>query len=344
MSAHDVLLVDESLAVQSELRDALEMHGFRLLGVRDDVSARRAMARQSFGAIVLGLDFHRDDGRTRRSDLLRDAARSCPVVVLADGERLDTRLSALRDGAADFIAKPYLATFVVKRVRDVAQGLKSAGGPYRVLVVDDSVTYGNAVSNALARDGHDVVLATNGRDAETYLELQRPDAVFLDVFLPDVDGIDLARRLRATQATRDLPILLLTGRESTRVRERAAEARISDFAAKNTPLEALRARVPTLIAGARSGGQRMEPQAGLKNGALFDAVVVASGLSVVLGRSTLALALRRSGIEASALTPERLRAARPQIEETLKTFLSPSDVRVRMSAIESLTLESESTR
>ncbi len=344
MIAENVLLMDESLAVQAELRDAFETRGYRLHSVRDEASARRAVTKQEFKAAIFGLDWGRDDQRIRRRELLHEASRACPVVVLADGERLETRLSVLREGVADFISKPYHATYVVKRVRETVHAARAPGGPHRILVVDDSLTYGNAVSNALSRDGHDVVLATTGREAEDYLALQRPDAIFLDVFLPDVDGIDLARRVRSAAATRDLPILLLTGRESTRVRERAAEANVSDFAAKNTPLDDLRARVAGLVASGKPGAQRREAGTPVRGGSLFDAVVAASGLSAVLGRSTLALAFKRAGIDPIGLTPERLKAALPRIDESLKTFLSPTDATARIAAIEALCRESEGTR
>ena len=347
MSAEGVLVLDESLAVRSDLGDAFERRGYKVHSVRDADSARRAVARDQFRAAILGLDWNRIDVRSTRRDLLRDAGRNCPVVVLSEAENVETRLSVLREGATDFIAKPFNSGFVVKRVHESMHTARVPGGPYRILVVDDSPTYGHAVSSALTKDGHDVVLAASGREAEDYLAIQKPDAIFLDVFLPDADGIELARRLRSANATKSLPILLLTGRESTTVRARATEANVSDFAAKNTPLDDLRARVPSLILG-RQAPARLDPRSGEGNPrsgeALFERVVAESGLSLVLGRSTILLALKRAGTDVSSLDRARLERAMPQIDQILTTFLPAAEARSRLSAIEALTRESDGAR
>lgn len=348
MNGEGVLVLEESLAIRSDLGEAFERRGYKVHSVRDEVSARRAVSRDHFRAAIFGLDWNRADTRGQRRDLVRDAQRNCPVVVLSEVENLQTRMAVLRDGASDFIAKPCDPTYVVKRVYEQVHTARVPGGPYRILVVDDSATYGHAVMSALSRDGHDVVLASTGKEAEEYLALQKPDAIFLDVFLPDADGIDIARRIRSTHETRNLPILLLTGRESTTVRARASDANVSDFAAKNTPLDDLRARVPSLILG-RSAAPRIEERrvndAGpLRGEALFDRVVAESGLSPVLGRSTMLLALKRAGADAYTLSPLSLKRCLPQIEHILQTFLPPDDVRSRFAAIDGLTRESDGAR
>jgi len=348
MSADGVLVLDESLAVRSNLGEAFERRGYKVHTVRDEESARRAIARDPFSAAIFGFDWNRVDAREQRRDLVREAKRNGPVVVLSEVENVETRISLLREGNADLVAKPFHPGFVVKRVHESMHPQRVPGGPYRILVVDDSPTYGHAISNALAKDGHDIVLAVTGKEAEDYLAVQKPDAIFLDVFLPDADGIELARRYRSAPATRNLPILLLTGRESTNVRSRAMEANVSDFAAKNTPLDDIRARVPSLLLGkpapSRTDAKANDPSTPLAGDALFDRLLAESGLSQVLGRSTLQLALKRAGMETSSLTRESLRRALPQITQILSTFLPTNDARSRIAAIETLTRESDGAR
>jgi DNA-binding response OmpR family regulator len=266
--------------------------------------------------------------------------RAAPVVILSEERDMERRLDALRAGAMDYLVKPIDVTLLMR----VSRGQRSAdqlGGPSRVLVVDDSTTYGQALADELSLDGHDVVLAVSVAEARAYLAWQRPDLALLDVFLPDGDGVELAKSMRASESTRELPILLLTGRESTNVRQRAAEAQVSGFAAKDTPLAELRKSVAALKASGRARPFKappVEPRA-VSGRELFLRVVAASGLSEVLGRSTLELALKRAGIETALLTPENLRAALPHVEQALVTFLPPGEARARLAAVAALATE-----
>jgi len=88
----------------------------------------------------------------------------------------------------------------------------------RVLVVDDEPTIGEVVSRYLARAGYDTAVAESGEDALRSAAGQRPDVVVLDLMLPDLDGLEVMRRLRQ-ESHRRTAIILLTarGEESDRV-------------------------------------------------------------------------------------------------------------------------------
>lgn len=88
----------------------------------------------------------------------------------------------------------------------------------KVLVVDDEPTIGDVVFRYLRRAGYDASVATTGQDALKQAARDRPDVVVLDLMLPDVDGLEVMRRLRQ-QDHRRAAILLLTarGEESDRI-------------------------------------------------------------------------------------------------------------------------------
>jgi DNA-binding response OmpR family regulator len=87
----------------------------------------------------------------------------------------------------------------------------------RVLVVDDDPTVSDVVRRYLERAGYQVALAGDGYDALAAYAENRPDLLVLDLMLPGIDGLEVARRLRSTDA--DLPIVMLTalGDEADRV-------------------------------------------------------------------------------------------------------------------------------
>jgi DNA-binding response OmpR family regulator len=364
MMSPTILVIDDSPTVRMGLKAT-----FLDVGIKVEIAAGLAEAeaqldRSPFALVVL--DLHLADGES--FPLLRRLttghfAKPTPVIMISGSEKLEARLDALALGA-DFIAKPCDPRFIVDRAAVLA-GLelpdRPATRPSRVLVIDDSATYGNAVAVELRRGGHDVVLATTAAEGLKYLSLQKPDRALIDVFLPDADGIDVARRVREMSGARDLPILLLTGRESATTRKRAAEAGVTAFLTKDSPLSTLGAWVlrplPSFssrgLLGAFAGSgpsesgtfpvDPMGPLPGLiarnTHERLFERVVAASGLSIVLGGSTLKLALRRSGADPEHLTPEGLARSLAQIEKTLSTFLPADAVSARMSSIVQLAQE-----
>lgn len=84
-------------------------------------------------------------------------------------------------------------------------------GPRRVLVVDDDHDLCDLLSDFLSEEGYDVTRAYGGQDAIDSAEANAPDAVLLDLLLPDVSGIAVGRALRASTTTRDVPIVIISG-------------------------------------------------------------------------------------------------------------------------------------
>jgi len=82
----------------------------------------------------------------------------------------------------------------------------------RVLVVDDESAIRTLCRVNLELEGFDVAVAADGAEALASIERENPDLVLLDVMMPDVDGWEVAERLRAEAATRDVPIVFLSAR------------------------------------------------------------------------------------------------------------------------------------
>lgn len=81
----------------------------------------------------------------------------------------------------------------------------------RVLVVDDDRDLCDLLSDFLVEEGYDVRRAYGGQDAIAAARNNPPDAVLLDLLLPDVSGVAVGRALRATEATRDVAIVIISG-------------------------------------------------------------------------------------------------------------------------------------
>ncbi len=101
-----------------------------------------------------------------------------------------------------------------------------------VLLVEDEPNITEAIRFILARDGWQVTTMTDGAAAETAIRTAQPDVVILDVMLPGRSGLDVLAALRADEATRSLPVLMLTARGQGRDRAEAERIGASRFMTK----------------------------------------------------------------------------------------------------------------
>jgi len=114
-----------------------------------------------------------------------------------------------------------------------------------ILVVDDDPRITDLVRRILAYEGYSVAIASSGNDALTRTLEHPPDLIVLDIMLPGLDGLEVARRLRA--AGDNVPILMLTARDAVTDRVEGLETGADDYLVKPFAPEELLARVKALL-------------------------------------------------------------------------------------------------
>ena len=138
------------------------------------------------------------------------------------------------------------------------------GSPLRVLVVDDEQNIAQLLGMALRYEGWDTTLAYTGTRAVRAAKDIRPDAVVLDMMLPDFDGMEVLRRMRMHAP--DVPVLFLTARDSVEDRVAGLTAGGDDYVTKPFSLEEVVARLRALMR--RAGATSREARAVLTVGDL----------------------------------------------------------------------------
>lgn len=157
--------------------------------------------------------------------------------------------------------------------------------PEKILIVDDDTDSLKLISLMLQRHGYEIIAANNGTQALTKANADTPDLVILDVMMPDINGYEVCRRLRANPETQNVPIIMFTAKTLTDDKVAGFEAGADDYLTKPTHPAELAARVEAILQ--RSQQQRGKPN---DNGGAIGILGAKGGL----GTSTVTLNLGAS--------------------------------------------------
>jgi two-component system nitrogen regulation response regulator NtrX len=98
---------------------------------------------------------------------------------------------------------------------------------YKILVIDDEKNIRRSMELILKSEGFDVISAESGKAAMTLLQKKRPDAIFLDVMLPEKDGLSILKEIKATYS--EIEIIMISGHATLGMAVEATKAGAYDF-------------------------------------------------------------------------------------------------------------------
>jgi len=125
--------------------------------------------------------------------------------------------------------------------------VRREGRRYRALVADDDEGIRRLLTAVLELDGWEVHIAGDGEEAVAVTERVHPDAVLLDVMMPNSDGFTALRRIRANAANRDVAIVMVSALGEGSARAEAAEAGADDYLVKPIAVSEVASRVLRLV-------------------------------------------------------------------------------------------------
>ncbi len=117
----------------------------------------------------------------------------------------------------------------------------------KILLVEDNEMNRDMLARRLERRGYQVVSAVDGRAGVAMGQEESPDVILMDMSLPDVDGWEATRQLKASSQTRSIPIIALTAHAMSGDRDRAMEAGCDDYDTKPVELARLLGKIEALI-------------------------------------------------------------------------------------------------
>jgi adenylate cyclase len=141
-----------------------------------------------------------------------------------------------------------LVADVLRTVQPLRSGAVAAREQQsRVLVVDDNASNRDVLARRLAREGHDVVTAENGAAALRLCDAQDFDLILLDLIMPEIGGYEVLQRLKASEATRHIPVIVISALDELDSVIRCIEAGAEDYLPKPFDPVLLRARIDSSL-------------------------------------------------------------------------------------------------
>jgi CheY-like chemotaxis protein len=121
----------------------------------------------------------------------------------------------------------------------------------KILLVEDNELNRDMLSRRLARKGHEVSIAVDGREGVAKAHDERPEIILMDISLPELDGWEATRLLRADAATASIPVIALTAHAMESDRFRSLEVGCDDYDTKPVELQRLLGKIDALLARGR---------------------------------------------------------------------------------------------
>jgi len=117
----------------------------------------------------------------------------------------------------------------------------------RILLVEDNEMNRDMLSRRLIRNGYEVAIAIDGQQGVDMAVSERPDLILMDMSLPVIDGWEATRRVKANEATRQIPVIALTAHAMAGDREKAMEVGCEDYDTKPVEITRLLGKIAALL-------------------------------------------------------------------------------------------------
>jgi PAS domain S-box-containing protein len=210
-SAAVVLVIDDDPLVADLLRRTLVKDGYRVEYAENGEKGLQLARQLRPDAITLDVMMPGMDGWQVMTHLKSDPELAdIPVILLSI---VNDRKTGFALGATEYLTKPLDR----ERLTTVLARISTGRGSRLALVVDDLPDNRALLRSALEGDGWTVEEAGNGLEALERLEHRRPDAILLDLMMPEMDGIAFVERLRSSERNRSIPVLVVTAKDITPV-------------------------------------------------------------------------------------------------------------------------------
>jgi len=247
IKAPKILIADDSSIIRRLLTREIEEMGARVTQAEDGQGAFDLVCSQSFDLVISDVDMPNMDGFSLCRRIKENSeTRAIPVVILSslDSDRdIDRGFEA---GAAAYVSKSKAKSELQETIRKVMKDF-SFHRDRLILVVDDSKTIRTLVKNGLEKEGFQVLMAEDGRNALELMRLRPPDLVLSDIDMPGMTGTELCRAVHSDPELSAIPFVVMSANKDRAVMRRMLQWGASAYLVKPFNLEQVVITVEKLL-------------------------------------------------------------------------------------------------
>jgi adenylate cyclase len=227
-----VLLADDSELIHKHTTPILRNAGYDVISAWNGTDALELWRAEKPDLVLTDVEMPKMNGYELCRAIKEDeAGAAVPVVICSSlGEATDLE-RGFDAGADDYLVKPVVPEELVSRLHSLLAA-RLLQARERVLVVDDSAAIRHLVSDCLRRQGFRVETAVDGQDGLDKASAAPPDIVLTDYDMPRMTGFELVLALRKHGQTRDVPIVMLTARDTRRDQAQMRAAGLTSYLVK----------------------------------------------------------------------------------------------------------------
>lgn len=257
---YKIMLIEDSRTQAERVRSLFEREGWAVILAQSAENALDQLNRARPDLVVVDYHLPGMNGEEFCREIRMNVNhRGIPVLMLTVEGTHDAERRGLESGADDYFSKSGDPDILVLRARSL---LRTSAGADRILApsdntfsrarllaVDDSPTFLHYLTEQLQAEHYRVEKAHGGKEALERIRTETFDCVVVDLEMPDIDGIELCRRVEAMRTETNLPVTLLalTAHEQKDFATRALEAGADDFVGKSADIGVLKARIRALL-------------------------------------------------------------------------------------------------
>jgi CheY-like chemotaxis protein len=259
-----ILVVEDDPINRILLSTCLQEEGHTIRTAENGRQALDMLHRERFDLMLLDLLMPEIDGfEVLRQIKARPDLRNLPIIVVSAEEDMKSIVRCIEMGAADYLPKPCEPTLLKTRVKtSLAMKRFYERGPHKgkILIIDDDLLNRTVLSVNLTEEGYTVATAENGSIGLQMLREQPFDVVLLDLLMPEIDGFDVLKIIKADVRIRHLPVIVISGEEDLAGITRCIAVGAEDYMQKPFDPVLLKARVSACVEKKRLRDQEIRQQ------------------------------------------------------------------------------------
>jgi DNA-binding response OmpR family regulator len=220
-----ILIIEDEEVLLNILKEKLQIEGYDVFIAKDGVEGVALMREIKPDLVLLDILMPRQDGFEVLDDMRNDATlKDVPVIIISNSGQPVEIDRALKLGAKDYLVKAeFDPQEVVEKVQrflgksekvEKKEEKKNAGevtpANYKILIVEDDKFLRDLMTQKIAKDGFNVVEATDGESGYQKIVSEKPSIVLLDLIMPGLDGFEVLKKIQENPEISGIPVIILS--------------------------------------------------------------------------------------------------------------------------------------